>query len=144
MREQATSVSPALPIWVEVVPAVQPLLGLASPPSRLGASVIMLSMAASILFWDNPRSDLALPAPSGKSRRGNDQVHHTDSYRDLIGTLIDARKRSGLTQQQLADKLGKPQSFVAKYEGFERRLDIAEYIAVGKLVGLRVTVDVNG
>ena len=58
---------------------------------------------------------------------------HTDSYRDLIGILIDARKRKGITQRELADQLRKPQSFVAKYEGLERRLDIAEYVAVGKV-----------
>ena len=65
---------------------------------------------------------------------------HTDSYRDLITILVDARKRSGLTQQQLADQLGKPQSFVAKYEGLERRLDVAEYIRIGQQVGVRVSV----
>lgn len=65
---------------------------------------------------------------------------HTDGYQRLIRILIDARSRSGLTQQQLADRLEKPQSFVAKYETFERRLDIAEYIQVGKLVGVEVTV----
>ena len=65
---------------------------------------------------------------------------HTDSYRDLIALLVHARKRTGLTQQQLADKLNKPQSFVAKYERLERRLDIAEYISIGSLLGVRVTV----
>ena len=39
---------------------------------------------------------------------------------------MQARLDAGLTQQQLADKLGKPQSFVAKYEGGERRLDVIE------------------
>lgn len=65
---------------------------------------------------------------------------YTDSYRGLITRLVEARKRAGLTQQQLADKLKKPQSFVAKYEGLERRLDIAEYIAIGTLVGVHVEV----
>jgi ribosome-binding protein aMBF1 (putative translation factor) len=65
---------------------------------------------------------------------------HTDGYQELIGILVDARGACGLTQQQLADRLGKPQSFVAKYEGCERRLDIAEYIEVGRKLGVRVTV----
>lgn len=51
-------------------------------------------------------------------------------YRAAIDVLIDARKRAGLTQQEVADQLGKPQSFVAKTEGGERRLDIAEFIAL--------------
>jgi len=37
--------------------------------------------------------------------------------------LRDARKLAGLTQYDLADRLGRPQSFVAKYEGGDRMLD---------------------
>jgi ribosome-binding protein aMBF1 (putative translation factor) len=65
---------------------------------------------------------------------------HTDGYRDLIDILVNARKKAGLTQQELADKLRKPQSFVAKYEGLERRLDIAEYIRVGEHIGVAVKI----
>jgi hypothetical protein len=32
-------------------------------------------------------------------------------------------------------RLGKPQSFVAKYEGGERRLDVIEFLAVTKALG---------
>jgi transcriptional regulator with XRE-family HTH domain len=32
----------------------------------------------------------------------------------------------------LAEKLGKPQSFVAKYEGGERRIDLVEFIAIAR------------
>lgn len=34
----------------------------------------------------------------------------------------------GLTQQQVADKLKRPQSYVAKIEGRERRLDVIEFV----------------
>jgi len=53
---------------------------------------------------------------------------HTQEYADLIQGLIEARKNAGLTQQDVADALGKPQSYVAKIEGCERRLDIAEFV----------------
>ena len=53
---------------------------------------------------------------------------HTQEYADLIQGLIEARKSAGLTQQDVADALGKPQSYVAKIEGCERRLDIAEFV----------------
>ena len=46
-----------------------------------------------------------------------------------------ARKNAGLTQQEVADLLGKPQSFVAKYEGGERRLDVVEFIEVAQAIG---------
>lgn len=53
---------------------------------------------------------------------------HTQEYADLIQGLVEARKSAGLTQQEVADALGKPQSYVAKIEGCERRLDIAEFV----------------
>ena len=46
--------------------------------------------------------------------------------------LIEAREKAGLTQGALAKKLGRPQSFVAKYEGGERRLDMVEFLWVTK------------
>lgn len=39
-----------------------------------------------------------------------------------------ARKARGLTQQELARRLGKPQSYVSKAEIGERRLDVVEYL----------------
>ena len=41
--------------------------------------------------------------------------------------LTEARAKAGLTQVQLAEKLHRPQSFVAKYEGGERRIDVVEF-----------------
>ena len=45
------------------------------------------------------------------------------------------RVDSGLTQSELAARLGKPQSFVSKYETGERRLDVAEARAVAAALG---------
>jgi transcriptional regulator with XRE-family HTH domain len=41
-----------------------------------------------------------------------------------------------LTQAQLAERLGKPQSFVAKVERGERRLDVVEFVKVVQSLGL--------
>lgn len=49
--------------------------------------------------------------------------------------MIGARKAAGLTQQALALRLKKPQSFVAKYEGGERRLDVVEFVAIARILG---------
>jgi transcriptional regulator with XRE-family HTH domain len=52
--------------------------------------------------------------------------------------LVEARLSSGLHQAVLADLLGKPQSFVSKYERGERRLDFPEFIKLADALGLDV------
>lgn len=53
-------------------------------------------------------------------------IHHPQ-YERLINQLVSARKAQHLTQMQLAEKLGRPQSYIAKIEGRERKLDIIEF-----------------
>lgn len=53
----------------------------------------------------------------------------------LVEMLFAARKKAKVQQQVLARKLGKPQSFVAKYEGGERRIDLIEFIAIVRALG---------
>lgn len=50
--------------------------------------------------------------------------------------LAAARVRTGATQRQLADRLGKPQSFVSAYETGQRRVDLLEFIAIAGMLGL--------
>ena len=49
--------------------------------------------------------------------------------------LVAERQRCGLTQDQVAEKLQKPQSFVSKYERGERRLDFTEFVDIANLFG---------
>lgn len=60
---------------------------------------------------------------------------HSQAYKKLIAHLIEARQSKGLTQQELAKKLKRPQSYVAKVEGYERRLDVVEYLEMAKAIG---------
>jgi transcriptional regulator with XRE-family HTH domain len=55
---------------------------------------------------------------------------HSKEYKVLTGLLVAARKKAGLTQQQVANRLGRPQSFVAKVESGERRLDVVEFLQI--------------
>jgi transcriptional regulator with XRE-family HTH domain len=49
-------------------------------------------------------------------------------YIELIARLRRIRKNKGLSQSQLAELLGKPQSYISKVETCERRLDLVETI----------------
>jgi transcriptional regulator with XRE-family HTH domain len=51
-------------------------------------------------------------------------------YARLIATLVAVRKNADVRQQALARKLGRPQSFIAKYEGGERRIDVVEFVTI--------------
>lgn len=42
-----------------------------------------------------------------------------------------------MTQQALADQIGRKQSFVAKYEGRERRLEVVEFVQVCRCLGVQ-------
>jgi transcriptional regulator with XRE-family HTH domain len=66
-------------------------------------------------------------APRGRGLR---KSLHSPEQRALCELLVQARDKAGLTQSRLARRLGKPQSFVAKYEGGERRLDILELLQI--------------
>ena len=61
---------------------------------------------------------------------------YSQQYQRLCELLIEARRKAGLTQVEVAERLGKPQSFVAKYEGGERRLDVVEFVAVARALEL--------
>lgn len=59
----------------------------------------------------------------------------TPRQQHLQDLLVRVRKAQSLTQADVARKLGRPQSFVAKYEGGERRLDVVEFIEVSRALG---------
>jgi transcriptional regulator with XRE-family HTH domain len=61
---------------------------------------------------------------------------YTAAYEQLATALREERLRAGLTQAALATRLGKPQSFVAKYEAGERQLDVVEYLLVTRAIGI--------
>jgi transcriptional regulator with XRE-family HTH domain len=51
-------------------------------------------------------------------------------YKIVGAALAAARTRAGLTQQQLARLLRKPQSFVSNYERGQRRIDVLELLRI--------------
>lgn len=54
----------------------------------------------------------------------------TTAYEQFIRKLIELRRERGLSQAELAARLGKPQQFVSVVERRVRRLDVIELYAV--------------
>lgn len=55
---------------------------------------------------------------------------HTDEHRSLVGALAQARRDAGVSQYELADRLGVDQTYVSKYESGRRRLDVIEFLRI--------------
>ncbi|HEY8606314.1 MAG TPA: helix-turn-helix transcriptional regulator [Noviherbaspirillum sp.] len=64
---------------------------------------------------------------------------HDVRYQVFREMLAEIRVRKGMLQSDVAEKLGKNQSFVSKYERGERRLDFPEFLDVADVLGIEVT-----
>lgn len=61
---------------------------------------------------------------------------NSQEYRLFRDLLCRARHKQGKVQEEVARYLGKPQSFVSKYESGERRLDIIEFLEVARALDI--------
>jgi transcriptional regulator with XRE-family HTH domain len=67
--------------------------------------------------------------------RGIAKSVHSPAQAAFCDLIVKARKAAGLTQHDLARRLKKPQSFIAKIEGGERRLDVIEFLMITQAIG---------
>jgi len=87
-------------------------------------------------YYNTKRPHSALgyrpPAPVAYS-----PTQHHSSKAKLCSRLTSrlVQKIGQVTQSAIAQKLARPQSFVAKYEGGERRLDVLEFLEVAEKIG---------
>ena len=63
-----------------------------------------------------------------------DKSIYTARQKRFCALIRQARKDAGMTQQELADALGRPQSFVAKIENGERRVDVVELLELAEAI----------
>ncbi|MBK5144840.1 helix-turn-helix transcriptional regulator [Budviciaceae bacterium BWR-B9] len=61
---------------------------------------------------------------------------YSNEYQIVIKALREARIAKGITQESLAQALDRPQSFIAKVENGERRLDVVEFVHISSLLSL--------
>ena len=59
----------------------------------------------------------------------------TDAYVSVVAKLVALRQDRGVSQVELARRLGKTQQFVSKVERGDRRIDVIEFYAIVKALG---------
>ncbi len=57
------------------------------------------------------------------------------AYKKFLARLVQARRDAGLTQVEVAKRLGKAHSFLSKCELGERRVDFVELQRLAKIYG---------
>jgi transcriptional regulator with XRE-family HTH domain len=72
----------------------------------------------------------------GSHRRALDKSITSREYAVFLRELRSVRKKSGLTQIDLANRLAETQSFVSKCERGERRIDVAELRDFCRAIGV--------
>lgn len=90
--------------------------------TRLGAELERLAGELTRLGGGPPA-----PAPAKPGERPADLLRRR---------LHEARRARGLRQCDLADRLGRPQSFVSNYERGTRRLEVSEFIQIARILAL--------
>lgn len=60
----------------------------------------------------------------------------TKSYRIFRQELVKAREAAGVSQEELAKRIGWDRTFISKVENGIRRLDVVELVAICNALGL--------
>jgi hypothetical protein len=122
---------PAIRCRVSPLPANRSSWDWASRASSLVALRQALALSTFKIIWKSdyvktphqPR-DTSLAKTLGSPR-----------HKALIDLLIQKRETAGLTQADLAERLGEYQSFVARLESGERRVDVVEFLELAEVLG---------
>jgi transcriptional regulator with XRE-family HTH domain len=59
----------------------------------------------------------------------------TEKYEEFCRLLVEERQNAGLSQQEVADRLGRPQTFISKCERGTRRMDVVEFLEIAEVIG---------
>jgi transcriptional regulator with XRE-family HTH domain len=62
------------------------------------------------------------------------KTRRSKRYKALIGLLVARREVAGMTQSDLAARLGKSKSFVARLESGQRRITVVEFMTLAKIL----------
>jgi|RifCSPhighO2_02_1023873.scaffolds.fasta_scaffold00210_30 DNA-binding XRE family transcriptional regulator len=80
-------------------------------------------------------------APEQKRTDGQNMARtiHSGGQLELCRVLIEMRKSLGITQEDLAERLGCQQSLIARLESGQRRLDVIEFVVVARALAASPT-----
>ena len=70
----------------------------------------------------------ASPAPKRRSARTGHKTIYSPPYELVVARMREVRLAAGLSQEDLADRLGRTQLWVSRTERGERRVDLLEWI----------------
>lgn len=59
----------------------------------------------------------------------------TKGYDAVIEAVVSMREDAGLTQRQLAERIGREQSFIGRIETRQRRVDLVEFAWIARCCG---------
>jgi len=62
----------------------------------------------------------------------------------IAAAVVDLRTRAKMTQRQLADAVGREQSFIGRIETGQRRVDIVEWVAICQACGANPETEISG
>jgi len=63
----------------------------------------------------------------------------SNTYKIFLDLLRTSREDAGLTQEELAKRIGQTQTFVSKCERGERRIDVAELLMFCRAIGINAS-----
>ena len=66
---------------------------------------------------------------------------HTAAHRELVSAVVALRRAAGLTQRQLAERLGREQNFVGRVETGQRRIDLVEWVMICRACGVEAEAE---
>ncbi len=62
-------------------------------------------------------------------------MKYSARQRAVAAALRKAREAAGISQRQLSERLQQPPNWIQRIESLERRVDVAEFIAIAKATG---------
>lgn len=67
-------------------------------------------------------------------------IEEIETIAEIIGAVIEQRKSMGLSQRDLAEQCGMPQSSVARIESFKTTPNVETLLRIMQPLGLKLTV----